>query len=145
MPRAVSDSNRIDLRLKAEDKAILAQAAALKNKDLSGFILEAALPVAKETIEHAGKLVLSERDSLKLLALLENPPKPNAKLKAAWLRMKKTAPAAADMRWRISSLDKQHDRRQFDCGDATLNEYLQRFARQNHERGGAKKRSWQRR
>ena len=31
-----------------------------------------------------------------------------------------------------------HDRRTFDCGDAALNEYLRRYARQNHESGGAK-------
>jgi GNAT superfamily N-acetyltransferase len=31
-----------------------------------------------------------------------------------------------------------HDRKAFDCGDADLNGYLQRYARQNHERGGAK-------
>jgi GNAT superfamily N-acetyltransferase len=31
-----------------------------------------------------------------------------------------------------------HDRTSFNCGDADLNRYLQRYARQNHERGGAK-------
>ena len=31
-----------------------------------------------------------------------------------------------------------HDRKTFDCGDTDLNGYLQRYARQNHERGGAK-------
>ncbi|WP_446720480.1 GNAT family N-acetyltransferase [Mesorhizobium sp. 131-2-5] len=35
-------------------------------------------------------------------------------------------------------MGKQHDRAAFDCGDAELNTYLQRFARQNHESGGAK-------
>ena len=33
---------------------------------------------------------------------------------------------------------KQHDRAAFDCGDADLNLYLQKYARQNHESGGAK-------
>ena len=32
----------------------------------------------------------------------------------------------------------QHDRKRFDCGDGDLNHYLQRYARQNHELGGAK-------
>ncbi|WP_027052202.1 hypothetical protein [Mesorhizobium erdmanii] len=40
--------------------------------------------------------------------------------------------------WREEPIGKQHDRVAFDCGDADLNTYLQRFARQNHESGGAK-------
>ena len=89
MPRIISDSNRIDLRVKASDKATLARAAALSNQDLSGFILDAAIPAAKRTIEKSEKLELSERDSLKVLALLEHPPKANAKLKAVANRVKR--------------------------------------------------------
>jgi uncharacterized protein (DUF1778 family) len=89
MPRAVSESNRIDLRVKATDKAVLARAAALSNQDLSGFILNAALPAARKTIEQSERLVLSERDSLKVLDLLDNPPPANARLKAAFRRLKK--------------------------------------------------------
>ena len=33
---------------------------------------------------------------------------------------------------------RRHDRAGFDCGVAALNNYLQRYARQNHEGGGAK-------
>jgi GNAT superfamily N-acetyltransferase len=40
--------------------------------------------------------------------------------------------------WREEAVAKQHDRKAFDCGEPSLNEYLQRFARQNHESGGAK-------
>ena len=31
-----------------------------------------------------------------------------------------------------------HDRKSFDCGNKDLNQYLQRYARQNHDLGGAK-------
>src|SRR5580704_4228245 len=44
-----------------------------------------------------------------------------------------TAPA-----WEQAPLAKHHDRAGFDCGDTDLNVYLQRYARQNHESGGAK-------
>jgi GNAT superfamily N-acetyltransferase len=37
-----------------------------------------------------------------------------------------------------TALSAQHDRKAFDCGDEELNVYLQRYARQNHENGGAK-------
>lgn len=40
--------------------------------------------------------------------------------------------------WREEPIGKHHDRRQFDCGVPALNDYIARFARQNHESGGAK-------
>ncbi|MGO4871314.1 MAG: GNAT family N-acetyltransferase [Roseiarcus sp.] len=42
------------------------------------------------------------------------------------------------LRWEEAPICKRHDRAAFDCGDADLNLYLQRYARQNHESGGAK-------
>lgn len=40
--------------------------------------------------------------------------------------------------WREEPISRHHDRKGFDCGSAELNDYLERFARQNHESGGAK-------
>lgn len=40
--------------------------------------------------------------------------------------------------WRIESLAKPHDRGVFACGVPALDEYLARFARQNHESGIAR-------
>jgi GNAT superfamily N-acetyltransferase len=42
------------------------------------------------------------------------------------------------LRWEEAPLAKRHDRAAFDCGDADLNLYLQKYARQNHQSGGAK-------
>ncbi len=44
----------------------------------------------------------------------------------------------ASIAWREEPIAKHHDRRNFDCGVPALNDYLDRFARQNHETGGAK-------
>ena len=74
MPRAVTDSGRIELRLRPEDKATLIRAATLKRLDLTGYILRNMLPQAKADISDAEQLKLSERDSLRVLELLENPP-----------------------------------------------------------------------
>jgi uncharacterized protein (DUF1778 family) len=74
MPRALADNGRVELRLRPEDKATLTRAASLKHVDLTGYILGAALPKAKADIAEAERLTLSERDSLRVLALLENPP-----------------------------------------------------------------------
>ena len=40
--------------------------------------------------------------------------------------------------WREESIGRHHDRKSFDCGSPVFNDYLIRYARQNHESGGAK-------
>ncbi len=92
MPRAAVDHNkRMNLRLRPEQKAALVRAAALKSTDLTDFVLQPALREAKAVIEESERMVLSERDSLLVLNLLENPPAPNAKLRAAIAAMPKPA------------------------------------------------------
>ena len=69
--------------MRPDEKAILARAAALQHMDLTGFILSKLLPEARAVVEQAERVALSGRDSLKVLDLLESPPKPNARLKRA--------------------------------------------------------------
>ena len=40
--------------------------------------------------------------------------------------------------WYEEPIAKRHNRDAFDCGEAALNEFLQRYARKSHEMGGAK-------
>lgn len=40
--------------------------------------------------------------------------------------------------WHEEPIRKTHNRQAFDCGEAALNEFLQRYARKTHELGGAK-------
>ena len=40
--------------------------------------------------------------------------------------------------WHEEPIAKSHDRQAFDCGDQTMNGYLQRFARQSHEQNASK-------
>ena len=84
MPRlAVEDNSRMSLRIPPEEKAILLRAAALRSTDLTDFVRQHSVNAARAVIQEAERITLSERDSLRVLALLENPPKPNAKLLAA--------------------------------------------------------------
>jgi len=84
MPRvAVDDNKRMNLRLRAEQKATLMRAAALKNTDLTDFVLQLALREANAVIEEAERITLSKRDTRLWLDLLDNPPKPNRRLIAA--------------------------------------------------------------
>jgi uncharacterized protein (DUF1778 family) len=84
MPRTLTDSGRIELRVRPEDKATLTRAATLKRLDLTGYILGKVLPQAEADIAEAERFTLSERDSLRVLNLLENPPAaPNRLVRAA--------------------------------------------------------------
>lgn len=40
--------------------------------------------------------------------------------------------------WHEEPVSRKHDRKAFDCGDAALNQFLQRYARQSHDLGAAK-------
>lgn len=84
MPQAaVDDNKRMNLRVSPETKAKLVRAAALRNTDLTNFVTQTALREAETVIEAAEIVRLSARDHARVLELLENPPKPNAKLRAA--------------------------------------------------------------
>jgi len=84
MPRvAVEDNSRMSVRIPAEEKAILLRAVALQHTDLTDFVIRHALRAAREIIDEAEHLHLSERDSLRVLDLIENPPPPNARLLVA--------------------------------------------------------------
>lgn len=75
--------DRIELRATREEKQLLATAAAFERLDVTSFIMRSVLPAAREVVDRAERIVLSERDTVRVLELLENPPKPTAALKAA--------------------------------------------------------------
>jgi uncharacterized protein (DUF1778 family) len=84
MPRvAVKDNSRMSLRIRPEDKALLLRAVTYTHTDLTDFVLRNAVQAARAVIAQAEQVMLSERDSLRILNALENPPAPNAKLLAA--------------------------------------------------------------
>ena len=80
MPRTHTDNGRVELRLRPEDKATLTRAASIERLDLTGYILRNMLPQAEAVIEREERQELSERDTLHVLELLENPPPPPARL-----------------------------------------------------------------
>ena len=77
---AVEGTSGMFLRIGAQEKVILFRAVALTHTDLTDFVIRHALPAAKDVTEEAERVQLSERDSLRVMDLLENPPAPSPKL-----------------------------------------------------------------
>jgi uncharacterized protein (DUF1778 family) len=75
--------DRIELRATKEEKRLLAAAAAYERLDVTSFIMRSVLPAARDVVDRAERIVLSERDTARVLDLLENPPKPTPALMAA--------------------------------------------------------------
>lgn len=75
--------DRIELRATKEEKRLLAAAAAYERLDVTSFVMRKVLPAAREVVDRAERIVLSERDTERILKLLENPPKPTPALLAA--------------------------------------------------------------
>ena len=71
------------MRTTKEEKRLLAAAASYERLDVTSFIMRNVLPTARDVVDRAERIVLSERDSKRVLELLENPPKPTAALMAA--------------------------------------------------------------
>lgn len=84
MPQIPVETNdRMSLRIASEDKSLLMRAAVLQHTNLTEFVIRNVVSAAREVIEQNERLELTERDSLHVLELLDEPPAPNEKLLAA--------------------------------------------------------------
>ena len=83
--------DRIELRATKEEKRLLSAAAAYERLDVTSFIMQKVLPTAREVVDRAERIVLSSRDTERVLQLLENPPKPTEALLAAARRRRARA------------------------------------------------------
>ena len=83
MPSTAAREDRIELRTTKEEKRLLAAAAAYERLDVTSFIMRTVLPAARDVVDQAERIVLSERDTVRVSELLDNPPKPTPALVAA--------------------------------------------------------------
>jgi uncharacterized protein (DUF1778 family) len=81
--KAANRDDRIELRATKAEKRLLASAAAYARLDVTSFIMRSVLPTARKVVDRAERIVLSQRDTERVLKLLENPPKPTPALLAA--------------------------------------------------------------
>ena len=93
MPRTAERRRRmsrkddlIQIRATAETTAMLNRAATLRGQKLSEFMLDSALRQAEETILDQRGFFLAPNPHVKLLAMLDAPPKPAKGLQALMRR-----------------------------------------------------------
>lgn len=86
MPQiAIEGNERMSLRIASEEKTLLMRPAALQHTNMTEFVIRNVVTAARKVIDQSERLELSERDSLHILDLLDEPPLPNKKLlKAAF-------------------------------------------------------------
>ena len=79
----MSVAARFDLKMDADEKAIVAKAAALMGTTMAGFVRAAAKEKAQVLLDREARLTLSARDFAAFAQALDSAFAPNAALKAA--------------------------------------------------------------
>ena len=69
-------TERLVARVSSEDKAIIAQAAAIAGQSVGSFILAEARKAAVQTLETRQRIVLNAQQSRRLVDALLAPPRP---------------------------------------------------------------------
>jgi uncharacterized protein (DUF1778 family) len=84
---------RITARVSDNVRATLEQAAELLGATVNQFVVQTAYVEAQRVLERESVIRLSQADARKVLSLLDNPPRPNKRLKDAVKEFKGTVRA----------------------------------------------------
>jgi len=84
---------RITARVSDTVRVTLEQAAELLGSTVNQFVVQTAYQEAQRVVERETVIRLSQKNAHKVLALLDNPPKPNKRLKDAVKAFKGTVRA----------------------------------------------------
>ncbi|MBM4228816.1 MAG: DUF1778 domain-containing protein [Gammaproteobacteria bacterium] len=91
MSSSAAKQDRIGARVPREVYETLCRAAELTGATVNQFLVQAALKEAREVIAQEDVIRLTPRDWDWLMPLIDDPPKPNARLKAALKRYRKAS------------------------------------------------------
>jgi len=83
MPIARPHNARVVARVPEQVRRVIQMAADLQGAPLNQFLVQTAYKEAQRILERETLIRLSEAQAKQMVSLLENPPKPNAKLKRA--------------------------------------------------------------
>jgi uncharacterized protein (DUF1778 family) len=85
----MADAARFDLKMDADEKAVVAKAAALMGTSMAGFVRAAAKEKAQSLIDREMRLTLSARDFAAFARALDSAFAPNPKLKEALTQVRR--------------------------------------------------------
>ena len=74
---------RITARVSGKVRVTLEEAAELLGSTVNQFVVQTAYQEAQRVLERESIIRISQKDARKILSLLDNPPKPNKRLKDA--------------------------------------------------------------
>lgn len=83
MPSTLEQKNRVTARVPAQMRKTLEEAARLQGATLNQFVVQSAYQEAQRVLERETVIKLSQADARCVFNLIDNPPKPNKKLKEA--------------------------------------------------------------
>ena len=85
MELAMSEAiERFDIRLPANAKHLLMQAAEISGNTLTALVLNAALDKARDILQNHRHFMLNADEWRQFTDTLENPPEPNEAMQNAW-------------------------------------------------------------
>jgi uncharacterized protein (DUF1778 family) len=91
MSETVTDArSRVTTRIPDRMRETLEQAAEIVGAPLNQFIVQTAFAEAQRIVERETVIRLSQEGAKRIIALMENPPKPNERLLAAAKLFKET-------------------------------------------------------
>lgn len=85
----MTSAARFDLKMNAEEKRIVAQAAALMGTTMAGFVRAAAKEKAQTLLERESRVTFSQRDFAAFSKALDSAFRPNAVLKQAMVEARR--------------------------------------------------------
>ena len=87
---AMPKQERLEARVTRQLKRLIEQAAEIEGRSITDFIVTSAQTAAKQVIQEHNALKLTARDREVFVQAMLHPPKPNARLRQAVQRYKRT-------------------------------------------------------
>ena len=89
MTTMAEERERVTMRVPKRMRRTLAEAASLTGATINQFMLQSAYQEAQRMLKNESVIELSREEAKRMWGSIENPPKPNAKLKKAFADFKK--------------------------------------------------------
>ena len=123
---ATLKASKVQLRLRPDQKAVLARAAELRRTSLSNFMLEHAYEAAQQVLAEQVDIIMSPAEWDAFRKALDAPRAPSRLSRSSSPNRASSMPLEKLPHDRPVPLEARHDLSLFDCGAPALNNYLKK-------------------